>query len=221
MSHALICSEVDLSSDLERTVLRRGSVERFSAQNAEQARMMALAARPELVLVDRDLPRAASLVAALRQEPGTRGSSIAVLARGDFEPAEVELLELGANAVLRLPPGPDWDERLTQLIQVPARRDARFPVSFKVVAFLVPGEPVGGTALNVSRNGLLLETRLDALQVGADVELQLELPPGAALPAQGRVVREAGPGQFGLQFVALDPTARVRVEAFVQAAAAA
>lgn len=221
MPQALICSEVDLASDLERTALWRSGVERFTAASAEQARMMALAVRPGLVLVDRDLPRAASLVAALRQEPGTRGASIAVLARGDFEPGEVELLELGSNAVLRLPPGPDWDDRLTQLIQVPARRDARFPVSFKVVAFLAPGEPVGGTALNVSRNGLLLETHLDALHVGADVELQLELPPGTALPAQGRVVREAGPGQFGLQFVGLDPTARGRVEAFVQAAAAA
>jgi CheY-like chemotaxis protein len=220
MPQALICSEVDLASDLEKTVLGRGGVERLNASSADQARLMAVAARPELVLIDRDLPRAAALVAALRQEPATRRASIAVLARGDFLPAEVELLESGANAVLRLPPQSDWDERVRQLIEVPVRREARFPVSFTVVAFLDPGTPVSGTALNVSRNGLLLETRLDALDVGAEVDLRLELPPGTPLSAQGRVVRQAGPGQFGLQFTGLDGAARQRVDAFVRTAAA-
>jgi CheY-like chemotaxis protein len=221
MPHALICSEADLASELGKTVLWREGVERLTAATSDRARVIAVAARPDVVLVDRDLPGAVGLVSALRQEAGTRRASIAVLARGDFEPSEVELLAAGANAVLRLPPGGDWDERLVQLIDVPARRDARFPVSFQVVALLHHGETVGGTALNVSRNGLLLQTRLDALHVGADVELQLDLPPGAPLPAQGRVVRQAGPGQFGLRFLELTGSARQRVEDFVQAAAAA
>src|SRR5574341_2122964 len=99
MPLALVCSEADLDADLSRTLLWRDGIERHEAAGFEQARLMALAARPDLVLVDRDLPRAAALVGALRQDETTRAASIAVLARGEFDTVlELELLEAGANA---------------------------------------------------------------------------------------------------------------------------
>ena len=77
-------------------------------------------------------------------------------------------------------------------------------------------------ALNVSRNGLLLETRLDALAVGEEVDLEAFLPgDDDPLPAQGQVVRQAGPGQFGVQFLRIGDQARQRIESFVQGATAA
>ncbi|HEU5319771.1 MAG TPA: hypothetical protein VFX28_03145, partial [Methylomirabilota bacterium] len=172
MPQALICAQVDLASDLEGTALWREGLDRLTAATPEQARAMAAAARPELVLIDRDLPRAAALVATLRQDAATRRASIAVIARGDFEASELELLEAGANAVLRLPAGPDWDERLTRLITVPLRRDARFPVHFRVQALLPGSDTLPATALNVSRSGLLLEARLGALAVGEELDLE-------------------------------------------------
>ena len=53
-----------------------------------------------------------------------------------------------------------------------------------------------------------------------DLEAQL---PGHddPVPAQGRVVRQAGPGQFGVQFLRLGDEARQRIESFVQGNAAA
>lgn len=222
MARALICTEADLAPDLAATVLWREGIERLQATSFDQARMMAVAARPELILVDRDLPRASALVSALRLDEGTRRASIAVVSRGDFDTAELELLDVGANAVLRLPPGAEWDERLTRLIEIPVRREARIPVSFRVQAVLPSSDTLRATALNVSRNGLLLETRLGALTVGEQVELQVSLPGHEEpLPAEGRVVREAGPGRFGVQFLHLAEPSRQHIDAFVVGAAAA
>ncbi|HET8644584.1 MAG TPA: PilZ domain-containing protein, partial [Vicinamibacteria bacterium] len=189
MARALICTQADLSRDLSPTVLWREGVERLAASSYEEARTVAIAARPELVVVDRDLPRAAALVSALRADESTRRSSIAVVARGDVDTADLELLEAGANAVLRLPAGADWDDRLMPLLTVPTRRESRVPVWFRVQAVLPPSDNVRATALNLSRSGLLLETRLGALAVGEEVDLQVNLPGGEEpLPAEGRVV---------------------------------
>ena len=115
--HALICSEGDLEDELAATVLGRGGFEHHTASRLEDAHLMALAARPAIVMIDRDLPRADQLVAALREDRSTRSLSIAVVARGDFDETELALLEAGANAILRLPAGPDWDARLNRLMK--------------------------------------------------------------------------------------------------------
>jgi len=222
MPRALICSGGDLSPELSKTVLWRNGIERLTASTFDQARMMSVAGRPDLVLIDRDMPRSVELVGALRPDEATRHASIAVVARGDFQSVEIDLLEAGANAVLRLPAGPDWDDRLMRLITVPVRREARFPVQFRVQALLQDSDTLRATALNVSRNGLLLETRLGALAVGEEVDLEAFLPgDDDPLPAQGQVVRQAGPGQFGVQFLRLGDQARQRIESFVLGAAAA
>ena len=129
MTAVLICSHGDLDGDLGGTLLCREDIERQVTTKLEEAQMLAVAARPRLVVIDRDLPWAARIVSALREDPSTRGLSLVVMARGDFDPAEVELLEAGANAILRLPAGPEWDERLERLMDVPGarRRGSRCP----------------------------------------------------------------------------------------------
>jgi CheY-like chemotaxis protein len=214
MAAALICSQKDLQPELGQTVLWRTGIERHVAKRFEDARTMAVAVRPDIVVVDRDLPRADQLITALREDPSTRRLSIAIVARGDLDPSEVALLESGANAILRLPPGPDWDERLMRLLDVPARREARLPVEFGVdtlgtgVAERIPGQ-----AVNLSRSGILIETSVD-LGVGDELELEFSLE-GEALLAHGRVVRRGAPRMFGVQFAPLPQYATRRIERFV------
>ncbi|PYQ11841.1 MAG: hypothetical protein DMF80_20750 [Acidobacteria bacterium] len=219
MAAALICSQEDLQPELGQTLLWRGGIERHVATRLEEARMMAVAAKPDIVVVDRDLPRADKLVAALRDDPSTRRLSIAIVARGDLDPSELELLEAGANAILRLPPGPDWDDRLVRLLDVPVRREARLPVEFEVDAH---GSPLGvrfpAQALNLSRSGILIETAAE-LRVGDELELEFQLA-GDGVVARGRVVRQAGPRLFGVEFAPLVPGAAERIERFVGAAEA-
>ena len=215
MAAALICSQQDLQPELGHTVLWRTGIERHVATRLEEARMMAVAARPDIVVVDRDLPRADELIAALREDPGTRRVSIAIVARGDLDPAELGLLEAGANAILRLPPGPDWDERLVRLLDVPARREARLPVEFGVDTLGTGvGERLPAQAVNLSRSGMLIETMFD-LGVGDEVELEFSLE-GEEVLARGRVVRRGEPRLFGVQFAPLPEYAAVRIERFVE-----
>ena len=200
MPVALICSQAELDAELGHTLLWRAGMERHVATRLEDALMMAVAAKPDIVIVDRELPRSDRLVAALREDPSTRALSIVVAARGDFDPSEVELLEAGANAILRLPAGPEWDERLPRLMDVPVRRDARFTVHFDVDAVPGVGDPAAALAVNLSMSGMLLESPIP-LSVGDEVQLSFQIPESEAqVKAVARVVRLAGPGQYGVEF---------------------
>lgn len=219
MPVVLICSPVSLEDGLRSTCLWREGVERYVASRNEEARTLALAARPRLVVVDRDLPGSVELVTALRQESSTRQLSVAVVVRGEFDSMEVDLLEAGANAILRFPANAEWDERLTRLLEVPARREGRFSVQFAVDAYAgVAGGSGSGQALalNLSVNGVLLECPFP-LAVGDDLSLKFQLAEtGPVVVAAGRVVREAKAGRFGVEFRRLEGGGAGEIRRFVE-----
>jgi hypothetical protein len=217
MVSALICTHADLETDLGRTMLWRQDVDRHVVGRMEEAQMMAVAARPSVVVVDRDLPWAGRLVTALREEPSTRGLSIVVVARGDFDPSEVELLESGANAILRLPVDADGDRRLERLVSVPVRKEARFSVSFRVDTYAAgAGHAEPALARNLSLHGMLMEAS-GTLHVGDDIEMQFPLgdePPPAR--AHGRVVRMASASLYGIEFTDVDPDLAARIGHYIE-----
>jgi hypothetical protein len=217
MLSALICTHADLETDLGQTMLWREDVDRHVVGRLEDARTMAVAARPSIVVVDRDLPWASRLVAALREDASTRRLSIVIVARGDFDPGEIELLELGANAVLRLPVDGGGDARLERLVRVPVRKEARFSVSFHVDTFAAGADMAEpALALNLSKNGMLMEASLP-LRVGADVIV--EFPVGDAPPevrSRGRVVRVASASQYGIEFTDVPPEMATRIHDFLE-----
>jgi len=215
MVSALICTHSDLERDLGQTMLWRQDVDRHAASRLEEARMMALAAHPNIVVVDRDLPWAGRLVAALREDDSTRRISIVVVARGDFEPAEVELLEAGANAILRVPFDADVDARLQRLVDVPVRKAARFSVSFTVETFGAGPEPEPALALNLSLTGILVDVSV-ALPVGQPLELHFPVGgEGPPMRVHGRVVRVAPPSHYGIEFTGVDPDTAESLRAFL------
>jgi DNA-binding response OmpR family regulator len=201
MPAVLVCTHADSAErDLADTLLWRQDVERRLAAKPDEARMFAVAARPAVVVVDRDLPWAARFIASLREDASTRGLSVVVMARGDFDPGEVELLEAGANAILRLPAGSEWNERLERLMSVPARKAARFPVSFQVEALANGGRPEQAQAVNLSASGILIETQAP-LAIRDEVRLRFTLPKSARpIAAGGQVVRVSADARFGIEF---------------------
>jgi hypothetical protein len=213
---ALICSEADLDGDLSATMLYRSNVERHVVRSAGEARTAAERLLPEIVLVSRDLEGAAALVKGLRDGKGTRRLSVVALARGDFATSELGLLEAGVNAVLRLPPGGDWDDRLFRLMHVPARRELRVAAQMTVdLGFGATGPSFLALAVNLSMNGLLVETN-ESLRVGDDVRFRLDLPGGAgAVEGEASVVRHGGPGQHGLEILSVKGDGRVHIKRFV------
>jgi hypothetical protein len=168
-----------------------------------------------VVVIDRDLPWAARVVSALREDPSTRGLSLVIMARGDFDPAEVELLEAGANAILRLPAGPEWTERLERLMDVPVRKETRFPVSFAVEASTDAAAAANAQALNLSASGILIETAVP-LSVRDEVELQFGLPVSIdPLRVEGQIVRLAAPSQFGIEFRRIATETARRIQGYL------
>lgn len=176
---------------------------------------MAIAVRPDLIVVDRDLPRAARLVEDLRKDATTRNVSIVVAARGDMADLELQMLEAGANAVIRLPAGSEWDERLSHLMRVPPRRAARVPLRIQFEGKTAHVETVWGSVLNLSATGMLIEAS-GPLAIGADLDFKFLLP-GSSEPIRGagQLVRAAKKGSYGVHFYGLEGDGVDRVKAFV------
>lgn len=219
MTAVLLCTHADVKDDLSGTLLWRDDIERRVVIKMEEALMLAVAAKPKLVVIDRDLPWAARAVTALREDPSTRGLSVVVMARGDFDATEVELLECGANAVLRLPAGAEWNDRLQRLMEVPVRKEARFPVAFGVETSSsgAGGGKSDAQALNLSASGMLIETATP-LAMQEEVELQFRLPPAPnAVRVSGNVVRMASPSQYGIEFRRLGPDEARRIQKYLDA----
>jgi len=214
----VIFSASALSADLRSTILGREDVECREAWTAAEAMALIQAGRPDLLVVDARAPEAEKLVAAVRTNPVTRPMSIVVAAAGDFDPSDLHFMVAGANAMLRPPAGPEWDERLTTLLNVPPRREARLAVLVQYqVAIYEAVQSVGGTALNVSENGLLLETDVP-IPVGVDVDLRIHLGDGRPTPLVGcgQLVRHEAARRSGVRFYGLEHDGMARLRHFVR-----
>jgi CheY-like chemotaxis protein len=218
MPIALLCSAWPLEEELRETALWRQDVERRMAASSDEALQKALDSRPDIVALDRDLPGALRLVAALRRDQRTRTVSIAVLARGDMRASEVELMASGANAILRLPPDAEWADRLPRLMSVPARRDVRLPVYIEIEARSGIGVESGlATVVNLSVSGMLLETDF-RLELGDVLDLRFRLPDSTGpVVGSGRVVRRGATHRFALEFFGLEGEGADEVRRFVEA----
>jgi hypothetical protein len=211
----LICAGRDLESELSHTLFWRDDLERYVAPRADEARMLALAAEPNVVVIDMSLPGAEALVTSLRTQSLPHPVSIVALSQGGGEQA----YEMGSSvdAILSLPPGPDWDERLVQVLHVPTRKQVRFEISFEVVT-RPRQKPVDyrGLALNMSSGGILLECVGLSLQPGDDVELIMPIP-GVPSPVEGRarVVRQPIHERLGLRFEAFSGNGDAHVRDFL------
>ncbi len=216
MTTLLLCSESPLEPALAGSALLRDGLLRVHATRLEEARAMAIASRPDLVLVDADLSRGLDVVDALRQDPTTRPLSIAVLVRRAFETQDVAFLEAGANAVLPLPPARDFDQRLGRLLRVPLRREARLPVRLSVDSLRSDAvQDARARTLNLSESGMFLEA-LVPLRVGDEIAFALRLGRrGAAVGGSGRVVRQPRDTWYGVEFRVLSGEGRRRIGQFL------
>jgi CheY-like chemotaxis protein len=212
---ALVASS-DLARELGQTVLFRRNVERLPADGFDQVRQLADSGRLDVVVIDSALPGAATIVSALRQDPTTRAVAIVALGRSEFGFDHLELLQSGANAILPLPPGQDWDDRLMRLIHVPVRKTTRFAVNLSLQGGLRDGVKFAARVVNLSVHGLLLECR-QPLRVGEDMQLSFDMPSGhGTVAARGTVVRQALEDRFGIELTHVEGDGRVRIKRYVE-----
>jgi DNA-binding response OmpR family regulator len=203
----LICANESVERQLKASAVWRNDLERAVARDATEALAQAGALTPRLIVVDRDLQLSEFLVRQLRTRAASRGASILIVAAGEMSADELGLLDAGANAVLRLPPGPEWDARVEALLSVPTRKDARIEVDLRVVGE-ADEHAIRGRALNVSSTGMLVQTAA-ALSVSSELRFRLELPGFATstgeIEGRARVIRQAASGEYGMSFLEMEP----------------
>jgi PAS domain S-box-containing protein len=224
MAKLLVVSPVDLGPELGKTVLWRPSVERFVASDGDAAMELARSKGPSLIVIDGFDPAGATeLVQRLRADSHTRPTAIAILSRSPSLADEASYRRAGANLVFTGVVHPElWDARLEELLNVPRRLEARIPVRLATWSRATPGAaPIEGLTLNISINGILLETPV-RLGVGTKLDLSFTLPGGAAeVHVLGQVMREVASGegrwQDGVKFLILRGDAREHIAAFIEA----
>ncbi|MEO8499596.1 MAG: PilZ domain-containing protein [Vicinamibacteria bacterium] len=209
----LICSQRDLRPELTATLIGREGIEVYRVEKFSDARLVGSSLGVQVILVDRDFPNAANFIQKLRLEPATRDRSIAVLTRGFRRGSDEEMLAAGANAVLRLPPDSEWDDRFTRLLSVPVRQQARMLVHIDVST-----EPEYPAAIiNLSPGGMFLATHR-ALHQGDELMFRFSLPDRTMIVGRGRVAREALPMGYGVEFLDLDGEGKQAVMSFLRSA---
>lgn len=200
MAAVLICSTRSLDRDLQGTVLFRSGVEREMVRSVAEVQTRLNAGRIALLCIHRQVSGIENLIRTLRKSATLKRISIVVFSEDDFDPSEVEVLEAGANAILRLPPGEDFNERVSRLMQVPTRREVRLPVRLQVSASSGFGSTVPVLALNLSSTGILLESN-HPLNMGDAVSVAFRFEEsGEIFSATAHITRTAGPNRYGATF---------------------
>jgi CheY-like chemotaxis protein len=215
MASVLICSPRPLDAELGDTFLWRSGVSRVVATGAGEALRLARKEH-DLILVDRAVPGSVELIRALRHAEHSRHASIVLLTHGPFDPEEAQFFEAGANSVLRMPPGPDWDERLTRLLAVPVRKATRLraQIEMRAAGRGAGAEGLAVTTVNLSLNGVLIGAAPE-LHLGEELDFQLRLPDGRVIRGAARVARRAGPQLYGLEFEELEGQGTSQLRAFL------
>jgi CheY-like chemotaxis protein len=203
MAVVLICSNRSLDRDLQGTVLFRSGIEREIARSTAEAQTRLSAGGVALFCIHRNVSGVENLIRALRKSPNLKRISIVVLSEDDFDPSEVEVLEAGANAILRLPPADDFNDRVGRLMEVPSRRDVRLPVRLQVSAISGFGSTVPVLAQNLSASGILIESN-HPLNMGDEISLAFRFEDsGEIFSANAHVTRTAGPNRYGARFTTI------------------
>jgi CheY-like chemotaxis protein len=206
MAKVLACAGEAMLREIEGSAVWREGFERHAVSTAAQAIAAAIASRPRLILIDGELAGAEALIRQLRTREETRAGSLVVLSRGEQIIEEMCLLGAGANAVLRLPPGPEWEERIAPLLSVPARKQTRLGVALGYPQ-AARREEARGKVVNLSTTGMLVDCS-SALPIGSEVNFRLELPGFEAtsgeIKGSARVVRLAAAGCYGMKFVGFE-----------------
>ena len=94
MSVVLICSNRPLERDLRDTVLFRSGIVREQLRTAVEAQTRVVAGGVALLAIHREVAGIETLIKTLRRSIAHKRVSIVVLSEDDFDPSEVELLEV-------------------------------------------------------------------------------------------------------------------------------
>lgn len=201
-------------------ILKRAGYLVAHAEDAEALLSLEAGITPDLVIFDIAMPPDGAVAVAqhLRARAYWRFVSM-MLAVPAGQPRLEEVLAAGINDLILAPfPPEELLDKARRLTVIPARRELN--TLARVRDPRAEGPVQGGKTLNVSSNGILVETE-SPLVIGRTVDIEFFLPDDAEpVRATGRVVRRTTEldllhPAYGVRFVEMSERDEGRIEAFV------
>jgi CheY-like chemotaxis protein len=217
----LIADDLKFFLEVEKSYLQRGGFEVLTASGGQEAVTLATARRPQLILLDLEMPEmdGAAACAAMRQAPALAQTPIIIMsARGDAATRD-RCLRAGCTEFVVKPEKPDELLGLVARVLAVRKRGAeRITVVFDVNG-QAGSRQVIGRAHDLSVTGMLLETPAP-LPAGAVLTLDFYLPrTRAQIRVTGEVTRTTavagGTHQAGIRFTDLSQADQEQILDFV------
>jgi CheY-like chemotaxis protein len=217
MHKILLVDDMRSFLDLEATFLSRAECQLLTAATGLDAIRVARAERPDLVVLDIEMPEMNGIQACriLKSDPVTSHIPVIVLTSMQMED---EARRAGADHFLRKPiDEPTFLSEVKKFLPIVVRAETRIAVETPVTLWR-DGETFEARLVNLSRTGFYVETP-ERHPIGARLEVSFALP---ADPAAKRITGEAlvvrhgdDPPGFGCRFRQVSSSARLVVEDWV------
>lgn len=223
MTRILLVDDARTLLELGQSFLERSGCELTTVTTAAEALDAARSSRPDLIVMDVDLPGVDGITCCqrIKSDPELTGVPVVIAT----SPLEIpRCVTAGADGFV---PKPVTRTRLVDVVRrfvpVAERASTRYPVGFKV-EFVRNGVEGTGYALDLATGGLFLKTH-DPLRRGDHIELSFTLPTSGASPirALGEVIRivtdESAPHHHagaGIAFKALSARQRLEISRFLR-----
>jgi len=219
----LIADDLKFFLDVESTYLRRGGFEVIPVGSGDQAVQLASERRPQLILLDLEMPGmdGSRACAAIRRDPLLSATPIIIMSAGGTEETRDRCLKAGCTEFVAKPENPE--ELLgivARVLKLRQREAERITVVFNVTGNLGSRQVVGRAA-NLSTTGLLLETSTP-VNVGSVLQIEFFLPKTRhAVKVKGEVTRAdpnpEGGYRSGVRFTDLSQADQEQILEYVSA----
>ena len=215
MRKILLVDDMRLSLELDASFLARADCALRTAVTGSQAVEAARAERPDLIILDAEMPVMDGLVACriLKGDPDTREIPVVIVSlEGKAEAA----LGAGADLFLAMPfDEPRFLDTVKRFVPIVERSEPRVPVDAPI-SWRRDDLSSGGRLMNVSRNGFLFSAA-SLPEAGARIEVTFVLPRdviGLTVSGDALVVRheEATPPLAGSRRLRMPQEPRALVD---------
>jgi CheY-like chemotaxis protein len=187
----LLVDDTKLLLEIEKSFLEKSPVRVLTAQNGEEALKIASRERPDLVILDQNMPvmNGATCCAAIRRDPDLRNIPVLMVSSAVSREDREMFTRVGCNGFLAKPL--DRQRFLAEVrAYLPAveRRELRVPCR-TAVSVEIAGIPFAGTSENISLKGMFVATACQAM-VDGQVGLRFRLPgaqDASCITVKGRV----------------------------------
>ena len=222
MHKILLVDDMRSFLDLEATFLSRAECRLLTAATGLEAIRVARAERPDLVVLDIEMPEMNGIQACriLRSDPVTSAIPVIVLTSMQMED---EARRAGASHFLRKPiDEPTFLAEVKRFLPIVERAETRVAVDVPVTVRR-DGEKLEARLVNLSRTGFFVATDRRH-PIGARLEVSFALPEdpaGRVVAGEALVVRHGeDPPGFGCRFRQVSSGVRLVVEDWVERVAA-